>query len=249
MLATILVHVSLAIAPLMSPPLPPSCELDVLTPLAIEERSLGEFNHRIEAYLTLRRRLARTLPPSEMFDDEDSFVSDELRSALVAARPGARAGEFFTPGVERSLRQRLDVALVYTGGSALPFRHDEGVRATINRPLPIMTDLFAWGAGDCCAAADPRGARVCDRRPRPRAHRRGSEPRHRRHLRRRAGMARPRRHLSIGGSHVTRCDRNVPTDLRLPMEPAGLPGRRRRRAIPAREAVGLCPRQRPPRRH
>ena len=144
MLATILVHVSLAIAPLMSPPLPPPCELDVLTPMAIEERSLGEFNHRIEAYLTLRRRLARTLPPSEMFYDEDSFVSDELRSALVAARPGARAGEFFTPGVERSLRQRIDVALAYTGGSALPFRHDEGMRATVNRPLPIMTDLFAW---------------------------------------------------------------------------------------------------------
>jgi hypothetical protein len=145
MLATILVHVPLAIAPLMSPPLPLPCELDVLTPMAIEERSLGEFNDRIEAYLTLHRRLARTLPPSEMFDDEDPFVSDELRRALVAARPGARAGEFFTPDVERSLRQRIDVALAYTGGSALPFRHDEGMRATVNRPLPIMTDLFAWG--------------------------------------------------------------------------------------------------------
>jgi hypothetical protein len=144
MLATILVHVPLAIAPLMSPPLPPPCELDVLTPMAIEERSLGEFNHRIEAYLTLRRRIARTLPPSEMFDDEDPFVSDELRSALVAARPGARTGEFFTPGAERSLRQRIDLALAYVGGSALPFLHDEGTHATVNGPLPIMPDLFAW---------------------------------------------------------------------------------------------------------
>ena len=50
MLATILVHVPLAIATLMSPPLPPTSELDVLTTMAIEERSLAEFNHLIEAY-------------------------------------------------------------------------------------------------------------------------------------------------------------------------------------------------------
>jgi len=147
MLATILVHIPLAIAPLLQPPFPPECQLDVLTPMAIEERSLAAFNASIDAYLALHRRLARTLPPSETFDDEDPFFSDELRRALVAARPGARAGEFFTPGVEESFRQRIDLVLAYTGGSALPFRRDgfrEGMRATVNRPVPIMSDLFAW---------------------------------------------------------------------------------------------------------
>jgi hypothetical protein len=144
MLATTFVHVSLAIAPLISAPLPSPSELETFTPVAIEDRSLTEFNHRIEAYVALHRRLARTLPPLGTYDDEDPFVSDELRRALVAARPGARAGDFFTPAVDAALRQRIDVALAYTGAAALPLWHDEGVHATVNRPLPLMTDLFAW---------------------------------------------------------------------------------------------------------
>ena len=144
MLATTFVHVSLVIAPVISAALPPPCELDVLMPAAIEERSLAEFNQRIAVYLSVQRRLTRALPPSQIYDDEDLFVSEELRRALVAARPGARAGDFFTPAVEVSLRQRIDVALAYNAGTALPLWHDEGMRATVNRPLPLMTDLFAW---------------------------------------------------------------------------------------------------------
>jgi hypothetical protein len=144
MLATILVHVPLAIAPLLQPAFPPECQLDVLTPVAIEERALTEFNANIDEYLALQRRLARAL---EMFDDEDPFFADELRSALVAARPGARPGSVFTPRVADAVRQRIDIALAYAGGSAIPFSHDAMMisgRARVNEPLHIVPDPFAW---------------------------------------------------------------------------------------------------------
>jgi len=144
MLATILVHVPLAIAPLLQPPYPPECQLEVLTPVAIEERALTEFNANIDEYLALQRRLVRAF---EMFDDEDPFFTDELRSALIAARPGARPGSVFTPRVADAIRQRIDIALVYAGGSAIPFSHDTvmvGGRARVNEPLRFVPDPFAW---------------------------------------------------------------------------------------------------------
>ena len=144
MLATILVHIPLAIAPLLQPPFPPECRLEVLTPMAIEERALTEFNANVDEYLALQRRLVRAL---EMFDDEDPFFADELRSALVAARPGARPGSVFTPRVADAVRQRIDIALAYAGGSAIPFPHDAMTvsgRARVNEPLGIVPDPFAW---------------------------------------------------------------------------------------------------------
>jgi hypothetical protein len=147
MLATILVHLPLALVPLLQPPTSLECQLEVLTPMAIEERSLATFNTNVDAYLTLHRQLARTLPPPEMFDDEDPFFADELRRALVAARPGAKPGHFFTPPVAESFRHRIDLALAYTGGSAIPFRHDpfmDRQAAAVNEPLLIVPDPIAW---------------------------------------------------------------------------------------------------------
>jgi hypothetical protein len=147
MLVTLLVHVPLALAPLLQPPFPPECQLDVLTPMALEERSVAGFHANVDAYLALHRVIARALPPSEMFDDEDPFFADELRRALVAARPGARPGGFFTPSVAESFRRRIDLALAYSGGSAIPFRPDPfvyGATPTVNEPLLIVPDGIGW---------------------------------------------------------------------------------------------------------
>ena len=147
MLTTFLVHLPLAVAPLLQPPFPPECQLEILTPTAIEERSIAGFDARIDAYLTLHRLLARTLPPSEMFDEEDAYFSDELRRVLIAARPGARPGAFFTPPVAESFRRRIDLALAHAGGSAIPFVHSaipDGMRVAVNEPLPIIPDASAW---------------------------------------------------------------------------------------------------------
>lgn len=149
MLATLLVHVPLAIFPLLQLPQPPGqCELDVLTPLALEERTLAQFNADIDAYVVLHRRIARTLPPSEMFDDEDPFFEAELRRAIVAARPESRPGGFFTPRVADIFRQHIDHAVAYSGGFGVAHPHDlfSGARVAVNQPLPYLPDRLEWAA-------------------------------------------------------------------------------------------------------
>jgi hypothetical protein len=146
MVATLLVHIPLVVAPLLQPPFPPECQLDVLTPMAIEERTLTEFNNNIDAYLRLHRMLARALPMSG-YDEEDPFFLDELQRSLIAARPGAQAGEFFTPSVANAIRHRIDVTLVFQGGTALPFRADAltpADRVVVNQPLRAVPNPFAW---------------------------------------------------------------------------------------------------------
>jgi hypothetical protein len=59
MLAMIVLQLPLALVPA---PAPPSCQLDVLPPFVIEERTvLSDFNTRIDDYVRLHRRLKRAL--------------------------------------------------------------------------------------------------------------------------------------------------------------------------------------------
>lgn len=113
MLATIFVRVPLALVPLLPlPDTPRDCQLEVLTPQALEERTLDEFHGRVSAYVMVHRYLARSLAPVHMFvDEEATLVNQELRTALVAAYPQAKPGRVFTPAVGELLRTRIDHAL------------------------------------------------------------------------------------------------------------------------------------------
>jgi len=115
MLATIFVRFPLALIPLLPlPDSPRDCQLEVLTPQALEERTLDEFHGRVSAYVMVHRYLARSLPPVHLFlDEEATLVNDELRTALVAAYPQAGPGRIFTPAVGELLRKRIDDALRY----------------------------------------------------------------------------------------------------------------------------------------
>ena len=151
MLATILVRVPLVLVPLLPFPAPPrDCQLELLTPQALEERTLGEFDRQVMAYVTLHRQLARFLPPIHMFfDDEGGLVSDELRASLVAARPLARPGSFFTPAVAELLKRRIDDALLYGAGyGAMPLYEPlPGEPApTVNQPFPSVLGSVRWPA-------------------------------------------------------------------------------------------------------
>jgi hypothetical protein len=118
MLATILIHSRLVLLPLMLlPPSTTDCQLDVLTPAAMEERALGDFNLRVNQYVRLHRRLERALPPEQMFDDpEDMFAAAEaLRSAILDARPNARPGSVFTPAVADIFVRRLTAVIPRNG--------------------------------------------------------------------------------------------------------------------------------------
>lgn len=61
-----------------------------------------------------------------MFDEEDPFLREELRAAILVAWPLARQGGFFTPGVAQALRTRIDNALLlhaHGAGDALMPRY------------------------------------------------------------------------------------------------------------------------------
>jgi hypothetical protein len=114
MLAWIVFQVPLTLFPA---PTPPTCALDVLSPTAREERTLQDFDRQVHRYVRLHRRLERDLPPEHLFGDlEDmSEAVDALHNALVDARPNAKAGTFFTPGVADVLTARLMQAITSSG--------------------------------------------------------------------------------------------------------------------------------------
>jgi hypothetical protein len=114
MLAWLVLQVPLALFPA---PTPPTCQLEVLSPTALEERTLNDIDQRIDRYVRLHRRLERDLPPEHLFGDfEDMPIAvDTLHNAMVNARPNARAGTFFTPGVAELLTTRLARAITASG--------------------------------------------------------------------------------------------------------------------------------------
>jgi hypothetical protein len=113
MLAVMLLQLPLALIPA---PTPPTCLLEVQPRFVREELVLRDFNRRVVDYVRLHRRLERSLPPEQLIDMEDmSFVGDELRAALVAARPQAQPGEFFTPAVADVITARLEQAIAGIG--------------------------------------------------------------------------------------------------------------------------------------
>jgi hypothetical protein len=151
MLATIFIRLPFVLAPLL--PLQDvsrDCDLEVLTPQVLEERALGEFDKRVAAYVTLHRYLARSLPPVHLlFDEEEALVSDELRAALVAARPHAQPGGFFTSAVGIVLQRRIDDALLYGAGQRAmslyePLPGEPG--PIVNQPFPAVLGSVQWPA-------------------------------------------------------------------------------------------------------
>ena len=114
MLAWIVLQLPLALLP---PAAPPTCQLEVLTPAALEERVLRGFDAGINQYVRLHRRLERSLPPEHLFDDSEdmSMITDALHAALVDARPYAREGSIFTPAVAYAFSARLERAIESLG--------------------------------------------------------------------------------------------------------------------------------------
>ena len=162
MLATILVRVPLVLFPLLPfPDSPRDCQLELLTPQVLEERAVGEFDRRVAAYVTLHRQLARSLPPVQMFlDEEGAVVSDELRAALVAARPLAALGAFFTPAVGELLKRRIDDALFYGAGyGAMPLYEPLAGEPgpSVNQPFPSVLGSVQWPALVRALPIVPRG--------------------------------------------------------------------------------------------
>jgi hypothetical protein len=109
MLAALVFQVPLALFPATTPP---PCQLEVLSPTALEERALQTFDRRVHWYVRLHRRLERSLPPEHLFGDLEymPMAVEALHAAMADARPNARAGGFFTPDLAEVLIARLELA-------------------------------------------------------------------------------------------------------------------------------------------
>ena len=136
MVATILIQVSVML-------------LLRLQPLAMEEHALAPFNAAVEQYVTLHRCLERSLPPERMFDDaEEMFAARKaLRSAILGARPNARQGDVFTPGVALLLIERLDRAISEHGHDPADILADINEERLPGIPEPEVNGQYPWGIG------------------------------------------------------------------------------------------------------
>ena len=148
MLATILFAIPIGVLPIVPLPQPTrDCRLEMLAPAALEDRALVDFQARIDAYVALHRRLARST--GAMPDDEGDFFGDEMREALVAARPHARQGGFFTLAVETAFRTRIDRSLLLglpvTAGRLYEPLPGEPAPA-VNAAFPVVSGAVTWQA-------------------------------------------------------------------------------------------------------
>ena len=71
------------------------------------------FKTSVEEYVQLHRRLRASLPPLDVSSEPRHIfkASDQLASAIRAARRGARPGEVFNPVVAANFRARINYAL------------------------------------------------------------------------------------------------------------------------------------------
>ena len=152
MLAWIVFQVPLALFP---PSTPPTCALDVLSPTTREERILQDFDREVQRYVRLHRRLERDLPPEHLFGDLEDMTEavDAMHDALVAARPNAKAGTFFTPAVADVLTARLMNAITASGHTptealiAMNLGYFGGIpEARVNGRIPAGRYVRVWPA-------------------------------------------------------------------------------------------------------
>jgi hypothetical protein len=139
----------LLLLPIINPSAPPKdCQIQ-LSPVAIEEQTLAQFDSSVRQYVTLHRRLERSLPPEQMFDDpEDMFAAVEaLRAAIVEARPNVQQGNIFAPGIAQLIRSRLERRMNEHHYATTD------VFAALNKgrlpgmPEPELNQPFTWGLG------------------------------------------------------------------------------------------------------
>ena len=148
-----LLQLPLALLPV--PSRPPECQLDVLPPFVLEERVFDDFDRRVTRYVRLHRRLERALPPEHLFADAGDMCMavEALHTAIVEARPNARAGGFFTPPVAHLLTLRLRRAITanaYTPAEVLAAINVGRVpgmrRPEVNDRLPRVSNIEIWPA-------------------------------------------------------------------------------------------------------
>jgi hypothetical protein len=150
MVTTILVHLSFALLPALQLPAPTAaCRLEMLTPLTMDEQALTQFDRAVDEYVALHRRIERSLPPEQLFDDaREMFAArDRLRVAILVARPGARQGDIFTPVVAQAFVANLNRAIEECGHDPADILADINAERLPGTPKPHVNGKYPWRLG------------------------------------------------------------------------------------------------------
>jgi hypothetical protein len=121
----------------------------MLTPLLMEEHAVAQFDHAVDQYVALHRRLERSLPHERIFDDaEEMFAARAaLRSAILDARRDARQGDIFTPAVAQAFVDNLDRAIQECGYDPADILADINAERRPGTPKPRVNGTYPWGLG------------------------------------------------------------------------------------------------------
>jgi len=107
-MTTLMLTTALTMALVQASPLrvPPQMPID-------QAPAAAEFESRVNAYVSLHRRLEGTVPTIAVSTDYAQVVAaiDVLGTKIRAARQDARRGDVFTPDVECWIRQMIDNSL------------------------------------------------------------------------------------------------------------------------------------------
>ena len=107
------------------------------------------FQRQADAYAFLHRRLERQLPVVEVNADPETFrrAIESMAGAIRAARPDAQQGDLFNPAAQRTIRERIAVALRAQGLTPADVRaaerHDGVAPASL---LLRVNGTFPWAA-------------------------------------------------------------------------------------------------------
>jgi hypothetical protein len=107
--------------------------------------TVEDFNTRVWAYFDLRGTLEKGLISLTITDDPAKIekAESDLAGRLRVARPGARAGEFFTPPIERQFKKALIVEMSASTWASImdgnPGEFPYEINATYKRSKSVST--------------------------------------------------------------------------------------------------------------
>lgn len=115
---------------------------------AHEYAALATFEHSVEDYMALQRRLARRTPPLQVTADPARILIavDSLGRAIRLERSDARRGDVFTAPVAKLFRQRITCALGAFDTAALMREMEEDGEGDV--PQLEVNAPFPWNSGN-----------------------------------------------------------------------------------------------------
>jgi hypothetical protein len=149
MVTTILMSAPFVLLPLLQLPQPTgACRLELLKPLMMEEQALTQFDSGVDQYVALHRRIERSLPPERIYDDAEEMLAarEDLRSAILGARPHTRQGNIFTRAVAEAFLDGLDWAIRECGYDPADILVDINAER-LPTTKPEVNGRYPWGIG------------------------------------------------------------------------------------------------------